>query len=37
MKDNMKNPINVENVLKFFEDNNGAKFIDLNTKNLYWR
>ncbi|PIQ73051.1 hypothetical protein COV58_04600 [Candidatus Roizmanbacteria bacterium CG11_big_fil_rev_8_21_14_0_20_36_8] len=28
----MKNPMNVENVLKFFENNYGAKFIDINTK-----
>ncbi len=28
----MKNPMNVESVLKFFEDNRGVKFIDVNTK-----
>lgn len=28
----MKNPMNVENVLKFFEKNNGVRFIDINTK-----
>lgn len=27
----MKNPMNVESVLKFFEDNYGVKFIDVNT------
>jgi hypothetical protein len=28
----MKNSMNVENVLKFFERNYGVKFIDINTK-----
>ena len=28
----MKNPMNVESVLKFFEDNYGVKFIDANTE-----
>lgn len=28
----MENPMNVENVLKFFESNCGVKFIDINTK-----
>jgi len=28
----MTNPMNVESVLKFFEDNCGVKFIDVNTE-----
>ena len=32
MKNNVKNLMNVESVLKFFEDNHGVKFIDVNTK-----
>ena len=32
MNNNMKNPMNVESVLKFFEDNHGVKFVDVNTE-----
>ncbi len=28
----MKNPIDIESMLKFFEDNNAVRFIDAKTK-----